>query len=357
MKGSPFAKGTISGTQGHRIALKKLSLNRSMDNSSMPDGRAKSSAFQLTEDERKLISQSSTTFEPTKKTTVEPNKKGGHTTTVETTTSGEDTKTFEKPAVDAFKKACYSNGDGTGTFYKGQVINGIKCELAGDDWKKEDEQDIEVIPTSTRDLVVSDTEGEIEEKPRGVPNVCHCKGQAQYSADHSQGSGGSTSHRSWESYFCGYKGDGTNKEDYQKHPNCMASTQATKDSRASSDRTNLDGVVSAGLQKSREKGGGNATDNRSDSYEMPRQDWGQSNYEANTDIESNYLGEGGGAEGNKNYSRNSGQQSARGQVIKELKLAHGHDGSKKGGGKEWRQFIKANPTAVKDAVEGMHKFE
>jgi len=36
------------GTKGHREAVKNIKLNRSMDNTSLPDGRAGSSAFQKT---------------------------------------------------------------------------------------------------------------------------------------------------------------------------------------------------------------------------------------------------------------------------------------------------------------------
>ena len=51
------------GTAGHKKALSSIKLNRSMDNSSMPDGRPKSSAFQkkadekITWDEEKLVSE------------------------------------------------------------------------------------------------------------------------------------------------------------------------------------------------------------------------------------------------------------------------------------------------------------
>ena len=51
------------GTAGHKKALSSIKLNRSMDNSSMPDGRPKSSAFQkkadekITWDDEKLVSE------------------------------------------------------------------------------------------------------------------------------------------------------------------------------------------------------------------------------------------------------------------------------------------------------------
>ena len=55
------------GTAGHKKALSSIKLNRSMDNSSMPDGRPKSSAFQkktdkdkITWEDEKLVSDETT---------------------------------------------------------------------------------------------------------------------------------------------------------------------------------------------------------------------------------------------------------------------------------------------------------
>ena len=49
-------KSILAGTSGHRKALnlaaQQLSISRTMDQSSLPDGRAKSSAFQLTDDDK-----------------------------------------------------------------------------------------------------------------------------------------------------------------------------------------------------------------------------------------------------------------------------------------------------------------
>ena len=51
MKGNPSTRGAIRGTQSYNNAIGKLKLRRTGYNN-RADGRAKSSAFQLTEEER-----------------------------------------------------------------------------------------------------------------------------------------------------------------------------------------------------------------------------------------------------------------------------------------------------------------
>ena len=51
--GFKIRKSILAGTSGHKKAsTNQIKLNKSMDSSSIPDGRAKSSAFQLTDKEK-----------------------------------------------------------------------------------------------------------------------------------------------------------------------------------------------------------------------------------------------------------------------------------------------------------------
>jgi len=59
MKGNPFTKGTIQGTRGHSAAVERLKLNRS-GYENRPDGREKSSAFQLTDEEKEIATKTKT---------------------------------------------------------------------------------------------------------------------------------------------------------------------------------------------------------------------------------------------------------------------------------------------------------
>lgn len=152
-------RSILAGTSGHRKALK---LNRSMDNSNLPDGRSKSSAFTKPED--RLISDVTTMDDPTVTTTVDPNKKGGETTTTTTKQTGKRTRTFEKEQVDAFRQACY---DSNGNFLKGKVINGILCELGG---SKDDETYKKVDPIEKSDVDVKET----------GKKMCQCPSQQSY---------------------------------------------------------------------------------------------------------------------------------------------------------------------------------
>lgn len=144
-------KSLLAGTSGHKKELTKL--NRSIDKSSKEDGRAKSSAFQkVTDDDRKLLSDVTTMNEPTVDVQTTDNTKGGVDTKTTTTTTGENTKVFEKKGVDPFKQACYVNG----VFQKGKTINGIKCELSKDPNYKS--TDTETTPISDVDVKKDSTE-------------------------------------------------------------------------------------------------------------------------------------------------------------------------------------------------------
>lgn len=167
-------KSILAGTSGHRKAVKDrsdslLKINRSIDKSSLEDGRAKSSAFQkVTDDERKLLSDVTTMNKPTVDVQTADNTKGGVDKTTTTTTTGENTKVFEKKGVDPFKKACYVNG----VFQKGKTINGIKCELSKDPNYKS--TDTEKTPISDVDVKKDSTE----------KKGCECQ---TYKADGSEG--------------------------------------------------------------------------------------------------------------------------------------------------------------------------
>ena len=161
-------RSILAGTSGHRKALtrakeqEKLRLNRSMDNSNLPDGRSKSSAFTKPGD--KLISDVTTMDDPTVTTTVDPNEKGGEKTTTTTKQTGKRTRTYEKEQVDAFRQACY---DSNGNFLKGKVINGILCEFGGD---TKDETYEKVDDINKEDVDVKETE----------KKMCQCPAQQEY---------------------------------------------------------------------------------------------------------------------------------------------------------------------------------
>ena len=160
-------KSLLAGTSGHKKELTKL--NRSIDKSSREDGRAKSSAFQkVTDDDRKLLSDVTTKNKPTTVVETADNTKGGVDTKTTTTTTGENTKVFEKKGVDPFKQACYVNG----VFQKGKTINGILCEFSKDPNYKP--TDTEVTPTSDVDVKKDSTE----------KKKCQCQ---TYKADGSKG--------------------------------------------------------------------------------------------------------------------------------------------------------------------------
>ena len=118
--GFKIKRSILAGTSGHKKATdRQIKINRAMDNSSLPDGRAKSSAFQLVSDEDKKTSKKSSsstteTWQPetststttdnddgTKKTIVKKNQKG-------TSTTVEDGAEVEKQAKTPAEIAAYN---------------------------------------------------------------------------------------------------------------------------------------------------------------------------------------------------------------------------------------------------------
>ena len=158
MKGNPFTKGTIQGTKGHRSAIERLKLARS-GYESRPDGRAKSSAFQLTEEEKAKIKWEK---EQEVSRTVKPNEMDGETTTVgyETKGTSKGFKAHSTPG-EAFTNWKKKNPSGTEEDY-------IK---EASDWREEQRQ----THTKTREEV-SDTS---KEKKK-----CECQ---TYKTDGSKG--------------------------------------------------------------------------------------------------------------------------------------------------------------------------
>jgi len=96
-------KSILAGTSGHRKALssaeQQLNINRTMDQSSLPDGRAKSSAFQLTGDEKGEWVE---VWDPATKTYKKVKK--GETTTTTTTTSQKGTASRTVPPKQEVEK-------------------------------------------------------------------------------------------------------------------------------------------------------------------------------------------------------------------------------------------------------------
>ena len=171
--GFKIKKSILAGTSGHRKAVTDrnaslIKINRSMDRSSRDDGRAKSSALQLTtEEKRKLLSDTTNMNEPTVVVKKEANDKGGHNTETTTTNTGDNTKVFEKEQVSDFRKNCYVNG----VFQKGKTINGQLCEHAkpGEEPK---ETETEVTPISDVDVKNESTEKTPE--PEKKESSCYC---------------------------------------------------------------------------------------------------------------------------------------------------------------------------------------
>jgi len=159
--GYKIKKSILAGTSGHRKALNlaktrdNLILNKGIDKSSNKDGRAKSSAFQLTEDDKKRRSKVTETWkDPTTTTTVTDNEKGGKDTTIKTDREGTRTTTTENEAVFNFKRDCYKNG----VFLKGQTVKGMLCEKSKDPNYKEPGPEVKKEPLSKSDTKTTSTE-------------------------------------------------------------------------------------------------------------------------------------------------------------------------------------------------------
>jgi len=169
--GFKIKKSILAGTSGHRKAVTDrnaslIKINRSMDRSSRDDGRAKSSALQLTtEEKRKLLSDVTTKNKPTVDVTTVDNDKGGVDTTTTTTNTGENIKTYEKEQVSDFRKNCYVNG----VFQKGKTINGQLCEHA----KKGEE------PKETDEVITPINESNVD-KSSTEKKGCECASKQSY---------------------------------------------------------------------------------------------------------------------------------------------------------------------------------
>ena len=162
-------KSLLAGTSGHKKALgSQIKLNRSMDNSSQPDGRAKSSAFQLTDDDKKTKSKVEEKWEdPTTTTTVTPNDKGGEDTTVKTDQKGTKTTTTENKDLTTFKERCA----------KYNKTNSAAAKADGCVWAKDvvdPKDDVKTEPLSKSDSKTTSTE----------KKQCECQ---TYKADGSKG--------------------------------------------------------------------------------------------------------------------------------------------------------------------------
>ena len=165
-------KSILAGTSGHRKALnlaaQQLSISRTMDQSSLPDGRAKSSAFQLTDDDKKNKSKVTETWEdPTTTTTVTPNVKGGEDTAVKTDQKGTRTTTTENKDLTTFKERCAK--------YKKK--NSAAAKADGCVWAEDivdPKDDVKTEPLSKSDTKTTSTE----------KKGCECQ---TYKADGSKG--------------------------------------------------------------------------------------------------------------------------------------------------------------------------
>lgn len=162
------------GTSSHRKAISlvevrnNLRLNRSAS-TSMPDGRAKSSAFQLLtdEDKKRKSKVTETWMEPTTSTTVTANTKGGENTTVKTDQKGTKTTTTENKDLTTFKERCA----------KFRGINSAAAKAAGCVWGDgvvDPKDDVLTEPLSRTDSTTTSTE----------KKGCECQ---TYKADGSKG--------------------------------------------------------------------------------------------------------------------------------------------------------------------------
>lgn len=170
--GFKINKSILAGTSGHKNATdRQIKVNRVMDNSSLPDGRAKSSAFQLVSDKDKdNKAQVTETWEdPTTETTVIPNKKGGEDTTVKTDQKGTKTTTTENKDLTTFKERCAK--------YKKK--NSAAAKADGCVWAEnvsDPKDDVKTEPLSKTDSKTTSTEKKkppVEETPpEKTPEPC-----------------------------------------------------------------------------------------------------------------------------------------------------------------------------------------
>tara|TARA_R110002020_G_C16209913_1_gene766915 strand:+ start:146 stop:1036 length:891 start_codon:yes stop_codon:yes gene_type:complete len=165
------AKGPgFSMRSGKRTTFKNmgssLAINKS-GYSNRPDGRAKSSAFQLTDDEKRKLLSDVTTMDPdVVDVQVDPNEEGGETTTTKTTRSGKNVKTYKKSHVGSWAEACRGKTSGTGTDSTGKKWDCSRKK----DWKPSDEQEEVVTPIGSEDVDVKKT----------GKKKCECPSQQEY---------------------------------------------------------------------------------------------------------------------------------------------------------------------------------
>jgi hypothetical protein len=104
--GFKIKKSLLAGTSGHKKATdRQIKINRAIDNSSLPDGRAKSSAFQLVSDKDK--SNVETVKGKTTSTSETEDLGGGVSKKTDTsTTPSKTTTTTENKDLTTFKDRC-----------------------------------------------------------------------------------------------------------------------------------------------------------------------------------------------------------------------------------------------------------
>lgn len=152
--GFKIKKSLLAGTSGHKKATdRQIKINRAIDNSSLPDGRAKSSAFQLVSDKDKdnKAQVTETWKKPTTTTTVTPNDKGGENTTVRTDQEGTKTTTTENKDLTTFKQRCA----------KYNKKNSAAAKADGCVWAenvKDPKPDVKTEPLSKTDSKTTSTE-------------------------------------------------------------------------------------------------------------------------------------------------------------------------------------------------------
>lgn len=307
-KGSGFSmrsgKRTTFKNMGSSLAINKSGY------SNRPDGRAKSSAFQLTEEEKEKIKWEQEQVVGT--TTTKTDESTDVTTDYETKGTSKG-YTATKSSGEAFRDWLRDNPGGSRSTY----------EQEASEWRKSQEK------THVKERSETESTPKEKKKPKGKKRMCSCRGQSQYSPG---GTGTSTSYRTFESYPCGYEGDGTNASDYQKHPNCIKQTQEQKEASTDRDAVHADGL---GL------------DQHAYSDEERKK--------AGINFEGKYLGEGEGDKFHKGkgYTQSLRERKASKKKYKELYKALRGDMSDR----QWKKYIKNNPNALQELKTQSGKFK
>ena len=183
MKGPSIHKGTARHRSQVKAHQKQLRLNRSMDSTNLPDGRSKSSMFQMKSSAFPYVKRSTfrqdegatrtktlpdgsvitEQWNPTTRSYEEILGDKGEVLGQKTifTTTGVKTTTKESQSVIDFKEACY---DAAGNFLEGQTRNGILCEKAGPGYVKPEDE-----------IIKEDLLKKSEEIQMNVPDQCECE--------------------------------------------------------------------------------------------------------------------------------------------------------------------------------------